>query len=226
MQSATCWIVARELEREGGHALHVTRLRSLESQVDRVTRLIDDLLDVSRLRAGRLDIRPEPTDLVAVCRDLVAIRATAAPDHRVSFTATVSRLTGVWDHDRLTQVVDNLVGNGIKYGPAGGRVAVSLSVDESTNEAVLDVADDGPGIPLADQPHVFSAFYRTKDAAESRVAGLGLGLFICHELVSAHGGTIAARTAPSGGASFVVRLPLPESDRGLEAVSRDAEHAA
>ena len=219
-------LVARELEREGGHAVHVTRLRSLETQVDRVTRLIDDLLDVSRLRAGRLDIRPEPTDLMAVCRDLVAIRATAAPDHRITYSASGPPVVGVWDPDRLTQVVDNLIGNAIKYGPTGGQVTVSLAVDEGANEAVLDVSDDGPGIPVADQPHVFSAFYRTKDAAESRVAGLGLGLFICHELVTAHGGTIAARTAPSGGASFVVRLPLSPADRTIAQEVRETMTAA
>lgn len=201
-------LVAKDLDREGGHESHVLRLRSIAGHVDRMTRLVDDLLDVSRLKAGSLDIRRGPTDLVAITRDVVQVRASAAAGHRLRLEATTPSIVGDWDDDRLHQVIDNLVNNAIKYSPPGGLVTVSLSVDSATGEAKLAVADEGPGIPAEDRERVFGAFYRTRSAASSHVSGLGLGLYICHELVVAHGGTIETGAAPSGGAVFTVRLPL------------------
>ncbi|HKG26073.1 MAG TPA: ATP-binding protein, partial [Thermomicrobiales bacterium] len=200
-------LVAKDLEREGGHESHVQRLRSLSGHVDRLTRLVDDLLDVSRLRAGSLDIRRGATDLVAVARDVVQVRA-AAGDHPLCLEPALPALVGDWDADRLQQVVDNLVGNAIKYSPPGGKITVSVGVDPAAGDAVLTVADEGPGIPAEDRERVFAAFYRTRSAASSHVSGLGLGLYICHELVVAHGGTIDVGSAPTGGAAFTVRLPL------------------
>lgn len=208
-------LVARELEKEGSHPTHVAWLHSIEGQVDRMTRLVDDLLDVSRLRAGRLDIRPQPTDLVVLCQEVLRTARSTAPDHEIAFRCSLPSLVGSWDPDRLHQVIDNLVGNALKYGPPRGRVTVSLTAEPGTNRARLEVADQGPGIPPEDRPQIFSAFYRTADATTSRVAGLGLGLFICHELVVAHGGTIAVGEASGGGAAFTVTLPcaaeMPES---------------
>lgn len=200
-------LVAKELDREGGHETHVQRLLSLEGHVDRMTRLVDDLLDVSRLRAGSLDIRRAPTDLVAVARAVVLVRA-ASGDHVLQLEPAVPAIVGDWDADRLQQVIDNLVGNAIKYSPRGGEIHVSLGIDSRTGDAILTVADEGPGIPPEDRRRVFAAFYRTRSAATSHVSGLGLGLYICHELVVAHGGTIEVGASPAGGAAFTVRLPL------------------
>jgi PAS domain S-box-containing protein len=203
-------LVAKELDREGGHEAQVRRLRSIAGHVDRMTRLVDDLLDVSRLKAGSLDIRLGRTDLVALTREVVQVRAAAAAGHQVSFESPQADLVGDWDADRLHQIVDNLVGNAIKYSPFGGRVRVAVGIDHRSAEAVLTVADDGPGIPDEDRERIFTAFYRSRAAASSQVAGLGLGLYICHELVVAHGGRIAAGSSMSGGAEFTVRLPLAE----------------
>jgi two-component system OmpR family sensor kinase len=117
-------------------------------------------------------------------------------------------IVGLWDADRLQQVIDNLVGNALKYSPRGSTVDVSVGADDRTNEATLTVVDEGPGISDEDRERVFTAFYRTPSAATSQVSGLGLGLYICHELVVAHGGTIEIGTSPSGGAAFTIRLPL------------------
>jgi signal transduction histidine kinase len=201
-------LVARDLAREGGHDVHVDRLRSLDAQIDRMTRLVDDLLDVSRLRAGRLQIERCPTDLLALCRAALDARRPNAPDHDLVLDASLDELPGNLDPDRVLQVVDNLVSNAIKYSPDGGTVTVALAADRDRQCATLSVADDGPGIPVTSREQVFGAFYRTAEAAASRTAGLGLGLFICHELVTAHGGTIEVGTAPSGGALFTVHLPL------------------
>jgi signal transduction histidine kinase len=132
----------------------------------------------------------------------------ASTDHLIRLQPDLAAVVGDWDADRLQQVVDNLVGNAIKYSPRGGTISVSIGIDARTGEAILTVADDGPGIPADDRQRVFAAFYRTRSAATSQVSGLGLGLYICHELIAAHGGTIAVGASPSGGAAFTIRVPL------------------
>lgn len=199
-------IVARDLQREGGHQQHVDWLLTLQRHVDRVTRLVDDLLDVSRLRAGRLQIRRSPADIVQVCRSVVESRNATSDDHDVTLTADVPQLVMEIDEDRIHQVMDNLVGNAVKYSP-NGEVRVKLSHGRVTDDVVLSVTDEGPGIPSSDQAQLFSPFYRSRSATESAVPGLGLGLYICRELIEAHGGTITVSTPSGGGATFSVRLP-------------------
>jgi signal transduction histidine kinase len=200
-------LVAKDLDRAGDHATHVRWLTSIEAQIDRMTRLVDDLLDVSRLRAGGLEIRHAPVDLVALCRSVVDVRQASATHHRLDLVSMVESVWGSWDADRLHQVVENLVGNAIKYSPEGGTVTLTVAVDDQTDEAVVSVADEGPGIAPENREQIFSAFFRAREAAESQINGLGLGLYICHELVVAHGGAIAVGEAPGGGAAFTVRLP-------------------
>ena len=199
-------IVARDLQREGGHQQHVDWLLTLQRHVDRVTRLVDDLLDVSRLRAGRLQIRRAPGDIVQVCRSVVESWNTTSSDHNVVFVTDTPELVMEMDEDRIHQVMDNLVGNSVKYAP-GGEVSVKLSHGHVTDDVLLTVIDEGPGIPSPDQAQLFSPFYRSRSATESAVPGLGLGLYICRELIEAHGGTITVGTSPDGGAAFSIRLP-------------------
>jgi signal transduction histidine kinase len=200
-------LVAKDLAREGGHDPLVSRLSSIAGHVDRMTRLVDDLLDVSRLKSGSLEIRPGTTDLGELCADVIRDRSASVATHRFEFTEPDELVIGDWDADRLYQVIDNLVGNAIKYSPPGGTVTVSAGVDLNDGSAFVTVADDGPGIAASDRDRIFSAFYRTSDAAASQIAGLGLGLYICHELVAAHGGSIEVGGAEGGGAAFTVRLP-------------------
>ncbi|HEV2065190.1 MAG TPA: PAS domain-containing sensor histidine kinase, partial [Thermomicrobiales bacterium] len=210
-------LIARDLQKEGGHQQHVDWLITLQRHVDRVTRLVDDLLDVSRLRAGRLQIQRSPVDLVSLCRSVVESRNATADEHEVVLVATVPELVLDIDDDRIHQVLDNLVGNAVKYAP-GGLVTVSIAVEGSTGDVVLSVTDEGPGIPVPDQAQLFSPFYRSRSASESAVPGLGLGLYICRELVEAHGGTITVGASPGGGAMFSIRLP----DELVQEVARTA----
>ncbi|MFL5761063.1 MAG: ATP-binding protein [Thermomicrobiales bacterium] len=201
-------LVAKDLSREGGHGNHVVWLNSIAGHVDRMTRLVDDLLDVSRLKAGSLDIRPVHCDLIKICRDIINAKTATAGGHRFELVAHAKEVIGNWDSDRLHQVVDNLFSNGIKYSPAGGVVSIDAGIDPVTNDAVLTVSDEGAGISEADRERIFSAFYRTREVTESQIEGLGLGLYICHEIVAAHGGTIHVGTSVRGGAAFTVRLPM------------------
>ena len=203
-------LVTRDLIREGGHEQQVKWLQNISGHVDRMTRLVEDLLEVSRLKSGSLDIRLEPTDLVEVCEDVATSRQAGAPNHAIRFNYRGGSVVGEWDHDRLHQIVDNLVGNAVKYSPAGGTVTIDLAVERQSKYVVLTVSDEGPGIPAEDRDRIFSAFYRTHEAEISQINGLGLGLYIVGELVAAHGGTVRVDESPSGGAAFHVYLPMTQ----------------
>jgi PAS domain S-box-containing protein len=198
-------IIARDLQKEGNHDQHVAWLQTLQQHTDRLTRLVDDLLDVSRMRAGRLQVLREDVDVVGVARSVVESRRAAQTTHAIVLDTDLPDLHARLDGDRIHQVVDNLVGNAIKYTD-GGTVTVGLELTD--NELIrISVSDEGHGIPARERESLFTAFYRARSANESAVPGLGLGLYIVRELVVAHGGTITAEEAPGGGAMFIVEIP-------------------
>jgi signal transduction histidine kinase len=212
-------VVARDLANEGGHAQHVAYLETLQRHTDRMTRLVDDLLDVSRLRAGRLTIQRAPSDVVAIARRVVDSANTSTATHTVRLESDWDSRTSEVDEDRIHQIIDNLVGNAIKYTEGGTiTVGVGPSAREGWN-VEISVTDEGKGIPETERDQLFSAFYRRREASEGAMPGLGLGLFICAELAHAHGGKIEIEDAPSGGTRFVVLLE-PSTPR--EATRRKA----
>lgn len=198
-------VVARELAKEGGHDQHVAWLNTLQLQVDRMTRLVDDLLDVSRLRAGRLQIRRTDVDLVTICRAVVESRRPMATEHEIVFESELDSMPAELDGDRILQVIDNLVSNALKYTNQG-RITVQVSA-ANNRTARIEITDEGSGIRAVDRDHLFTPFYRARSATESAVPGLGLGLYICRELIDAHEGTIEVGDAPGGGARFTIMLP-------------------
>jgi PAS domain S-box-containing protein len=180
------------------------RATKVVRNAERLSRLIDELLDVSRIAAGRLTLEFEEVDLAAIVRDLVARSGDAAA--RVGSTLRLDappRIVGRWDRLRLEQVADNLVANAIKYG-RGLPIDVRAEADERV--ARLTVRDRGVGIAPQDQARIFDRFER---AVSSRhYGGLGLGLWIARQVVEAHGGQIRVTSAPGEGAEFTVELPL------------------
>ena len=175
-----------------------------EKQIRNMVRLIDDMLDVSRLRKGTLAIHPAPADLALTVRRVAEAYADQAAQAGGSFDVDApSSLEGVWDEFRIEQVVANLLTNAIRYG--NGR-PVSVRLRREGEEAVLEVADRGRGIAPADQQRIFEQFER---AVDKQVApGLGLGLFITRQIVEAHGGRISVTSTLGEGSTFTVRLPL------------------
>lgn len=202
-------VISRDLTREGGHEQHIKWLKTLELHTDRLTRLVDDLLDVSRMRAGRLSVLHEDVDLVEIANAVVESKQTGQSTHKVVLNTELEHLPARVDQDRIIQVLDNLIGNAIKYTD-GGIVSVDLGVDDDVIH--ISVADEGRGIPERDREALFNAFYRTRDANESAVPGLGLGLYIVQELVQAHDGAIYIDEAPGGGSRFNIELPRPETE--------------
>jgi signal transduction histidine kinase len=199
-------VVARDLANEGGHDQHIAYLETLQKHADRMTRLVDDLLDVSRARAGRLTIQRAPADVVAIARRVVDSANASTATHTVRLDSTWDAHTSNVDEDRIHQIVDNLVGNAIKYTEGGTiTVAVGPSMRDGW-DLEISVTDQGKGIPEAERAQLFSPFYRRREASEGAMPGLGLGLYICAELAGAHGGTIEIEDAPLGGTRFVVLL--------------------
>ena len=199
-------VMARDLEREGNHDQHVAWLKTLQRHTDRLTRLVDDLLDVSRLRAGRLTVHRAPGDLVELCRAIVEAKQATHDTHEVVLETSLPSVVAMIDADRIQQVIDNLVSNAIKY-TEGGRITVRIVDAPERGAITIEVMDEGQGIPPAEREALFTPFHRLRAAAESAVPGLGLGLYITRELVQAHGGTIAVGDAPGGGARFTITLP-------------------
>jgi PAS domain S-box-containing protein len=177
-------------------------LETVEADADRVTRLITELLDISRMDAGRLDVRRQVVDLEALVRGQVARAvATGEEEDRFRVVVPVSPLPELWaDPDRLEQVLSNLVGNAVRHG--AGRVTVSVLAGEGGDGVVLVVEDEGEGIAEEHISMVFTKFWRGE-----RRGGTGLGLYVVRGLVEAHGGRISVGRSEAGGARFRVSLP-------------------
>ena len=181
-------------------------------QVDRLTRLVDDILDVSRISSGRLTLElGDLVDLTAAVGDVLERSAPvlAAAGCEVAFDAPPAPIVGRWDRARLEQVVLNLLTNAIKYGR--GR-PIRCSVAATTQRASFMIHDEGVGIAPLDQERIFQIFERAISANE--VSGLGLGLYIARRLVEAHGGSIRVTSRVGEGATFTVELPLESAAAG------------
>jgi signal transduction histidine kinase len=182
---------------------------NIDAQVSRLSRLVDDLLDVTRFSRGAFELMPESMDLRPVLEEVVNRFRVVSPKHKLQLYLDRGSFEGTWDHDRLEQVMNNLVGNAIKYSPDGGAITVSTRHDNGN--VIVSVRDEGLGIPLEDQERLFERFYRGS-AEGQEVKGLGLGLFVTRRIVEAHGGTISVRSTPGEGSEFSFSLPLLAND--------------
>jgi PAS domain S-box-containing protein len=180
-------------------------LAKARSALERLTALANDLLDVSRIREGRLGVEREPLALRELVREVVGPYADRPGGDRLEVTVPHEEIWIAGDRTRVAQVLDNLIDNAFKYSPAGGRVRVSLSAEE--REAHLVVADEGIGVPPADRERIFERFQRATNASVRSYGGLGLGLYISRDIVEQLGGRIWLEDAPGPGATFHVVLP-------------------
>ena len=208
-------LLRRRLAR--GEPLEVARLESALEGIDaaavRMTRLLDELGDVMRLRAGQeIDLTREPTDLVALVRRSIDEQGRTTERHQIRLVTGVDELVGYWDGPRLDRVLGNLLGNAIKYSPNGGGIVVRLAKegDGGGSTAVLSVADRGVGIPAKDLAVIFERFRRATNV--ERIAGTGIGLAGTKRIVELHGGTIEVTSTEGEGSTFTVRLPVSAGD--------------
>ncbi len=185
-----------------------TLLTRTESAVNRQERLVNDLLDVSRIQTGKLVLRVESIDLAEVVRDVVEEQRLAAPSRVISLAAPEGPLR-VWaDADRIRQVITNYVNNAVKYSAEADAVSVRLAREDAV--ARLDVHDLGPGIPAEEHPHIWERFHRVAgiEHRSGSGVGLGLGLYISREIVELHGGAVGVESVLGAGSTFWFTLPL------------------
>jgi signal transduction histidine kinase len=176
-----------------------------QRQIQSMVRLIDDMLDVTRMRSGRLSMKPQAFDLAVLARRVVEGLTQQAEAAGASFRLEAAQaVDGVWDEFRIEQVLTNLLTNALRYG--GGQ-PVDVRVANAGEEAVLSVRDRGIGIAPADQARIFEQFERTDSGRSQAAGGLGLGLFITRQIVEAHGGRIEVSSSPGEGSTFTVTLP-------------------
>jgi signal transduction histidine kinase len=193
-----------------------TILRSAQSQRE----LIDDLLDVSRVVAGKMELALEDVDLVRVAQEVVVSSRPAAEAKKLAVELTCSepRLVLRGDERRLRQIVWNLVSNAVKFTPAGGEIAVR--VERHGDMARLSVRDTGRGIARSFLPHVWERFRQADSGTSRQFGGLGLGLAVARHFVELHGGTVAVASDGEGkGATFTIELPLPATKRAARSAA-------
>jgi PAS domain S-box-containing protein len=197
-------LLLRKFERQG---LQEERplLSKMDAQMNRLVKLIDELLDVSKIQAGRLDYEEEPVDIDALVQETVELLQPSSPTHTLTVRgATHAVLMG--DKDRLGQVLTNLITNAIKYSPQANTVDIALTASNKT--VTISVRDYGVGIPKAHQKNIFDRFYRVHGARDKLFPGLGMGLYIAYEIVKRYGGDLTVESEEGKGSVFMVSLPL------------------
>jgi signal transduction histidine kinase len=181
-------------------------LGRIQRQIDRLSTLVERLLDTTRLGAGELPLDYADGDLVALCRDAVELVRLTDREHPYTLDLLTPDpiIDGRWDLGRIEQVLANLLSNANRYSPAGREIRVQLRVDG--DRVLVDVIDQGSGMAAAELDKLFTPFYRGASAARHK-GGLGLGLYITGEIVRRHGGTMRVRSTPGQGSTFTVELP-------------------
>lgn len=188
-------------------------LLKIDDAVERMTHMLENVLVIGRSDAGRLQFKPQPSQVAVFCKSLVdELRsAMAEPFRRIQMTMDLPRDTDAYlvDEVLIRNIVGNLLSNAIKYSPHGGQV--TLRVRPRPGELVITVSDQGIGIPLADQPQLFESFHRASNVGN--ISGTGLGLAIVRDAVQCHGGSISVESMPGEGSTFTVVLTAPAAPK-------------
>lgn len=204
-------MMLRRAARQKGNPLdewQISKLHEMEQAIQRLTKLTEDLLDVTRVQGGQLQLRPGPTDLVALTRKLTNQLQATTDRHHLSLQTALPHLWTMVDAFRLEQVLINVLTNAIKYTPQGGPIEITLEEETHIHEARFRVRDRGIGIPREQQAHIFERFVRAENARAACIGGTGLGLYLCRELIERQGGHIHFESEEHGGTTFFFSLPI------------------
>lgn len=211
-------LLRAQLEAQEGFSLTEQErlcLQVVEEEADRLSALASDVIDVSRLQSGRLALRMEELDLVALVRQITGRLQITTKEHTLRLTTAQDALWLQGDHNRLGQVLLNLLGNAIKYTPRGGPVDITITQTADGQSALVSIHDTGIGIPREQQARLFARFSRASNAAAHGITGTGLGLFLCRELIERHGGRIWLESEEGQGSTFFFTLPItPPEETG------------
>src|SRR5216117_495160 len=183
----------------------------LDRQLRNIGRMVNDLLDVSRISHGKIQLHPERVELTElVARTVDALRATIeAGEKEIAVELPTAPVVMVADPVRLEQVIGNLVHNAVKFTPQGGHISVRTTVNDGGTEVAISIRDDGDGIASDALPRVFDRFVQGNTSLDRAQGGLGIGLSLVRGLVELHGGTIEVKSdGPGRGSEFIIRLPV------------------
>lgn len=208
-------VLKRQSTRKQGAELSYGQLEALQEIDQATTRLVDlmeDLLDVTRLQAGRFDMYPSWDDLVAVVRRVVGRLQITTDRHRLEMKTDRRQVLLSTDVRRLEQVLENVIQNAIKYSPNGGNIDVCVRTLLDQQQVQMCVRDWGIGIPREQQPHIFRRFVRADNARAHTINGTGLGLYLCRELIERLGGQIWFESVEGEGSTFFIVLPLTSDE--------------
>lgn len=200
---AQAQFLERRAEVEPDKPADVAGIRRIVREAKRLSALVIELLDAARLEQGKLVGEREPVDLVELAREIA--RRDSYRGHRISVRAEAP-VVGSYDPRRIGQVIENLVENAAKYSPE--ETEIRIGVAQRDGHALIEVTDEGIGIPPEDLPQIFDRFHRASNVDDRRFAGMGLGLFICRGIVEQHGGRIWVDSRVGLGSTFHVSLPV------------------
>jgi two-component system, OmpR family, phosphate regulon sensor histidine kinase PhoR len=194
-------------------------LQTISGQADKIVRLVDRLLGVSRAQMGRLEMNPEEVDVGDLVRRVVAQAQIKSERHVLVADVAGDSIIGYWDRGYLEQALDNLLDNAIRYSPKGGDVTVSVATEDGLVR--VTVADQGIGMPPETIANLYKRYYRSQEAKAADASGMGIGLYVTHEIVTQHGGRIFVESERGRGSKFTVELPAAQSV-GLPAAMPEA----
>jgi PAS domain S-box-containing protein len=202
-------LLKRRMARDGAFSQAYTHaIEVIVDQANRLNRMITALLDISRIQTGQLAIERRPMDICSLVHRIVAEVQPTLDKHTVVYHAPEGVLLIDGDELRLEQVMQNLLGNAIKYSPSGG--AVVIRIEQQEGEISVAVSDQGIGIPEHELPNLFQRFYRASNADAQYMSGMGIGLFVVKEIVTLHNGWITVASNEGEGSRFTIWLPLYE----------------
>lgn len=200
-------LLQRRVQKGGGFTDHDKQtIQTIMKQARRLHQLSLLLLDNSRIETGHLAISHEPVDLRTLLASILDEISLTVYRHTIQLHLPEGALVVEGDTLRLQQVFQNLVQNAVKYSPDGGMVEIAVEQNEDT--LTIKISDQGIGIPATALPHIFDRFYRAVNVRQQRINGMGLGLYVVHEIVILHGGTIEVTSVEGQGSTFTIHLPL------------------
>ncbi len=184
----------------------------INEQSQSLTRLIEEMLDITRIEIAQLQLDIATHDLASTIAHVIETQATTAPEHHLQFVLdglpSPAKLMGKFDENRIVQVLNNLISNAVKYSSVGSNIEVGLRrCSGNADNALIWVKDSGIGISAHELPHIFKRFHRANNIDPS-ISGLGIGLYLVQELVTCHGGRVWAESTEKSGSTFYVQLPL------------------
>ena len=206
-------LLLRRVRGTAADASFASSLEVIDRQISRVRELVDQLLEVSRAELGRMVLQPELTDLAALARETAAQLQVTTSRHSLLVQAD-EPVNGYWDRARLEGVLRNLLTNAIRYSPNGGEIVIGARL--AGREALVWVQDQGIGISAEAQRRLFEPYYRASAARSLAAEGLGLGLYICQQVIAAHGGRIWVESEEGRGSKFAFSLPVSSPPVGSQ----------